>query len=52
MNALKKLSILCLGGIFGFSLAQAQQYEENALYVKLKESAKISATKKAIKLRV
>lgn len=42
MNALKKLSILCLGGIFGFSLAQAQQYEENALYVKLKESAKIS----------
>lgn len=42
MNALKKLSILCLGGLFGASL-QAQQYLDNALYVKLKESSPVSA---------
>ena len=43
MNALKRIALFCMGCLFGLNLAQAQQYEENALYVKLKENTKVSA---------
>lgn len=43
MNAFKRIALFCMGCLFGLNLAQAQQYEENALYVKLKENTKVSA---------
>lgn len=43
MNALKKFSFLCLSSLLSFSIVQAQQYRDNAVYVKMKESTKVSA---------
>ena len=43
MNTFKRLSLAGLSVLLGTCIADAQQYMDNALYVKFKESAKISA---------